>query len=234
MVSYDVTIRNARPIVGELSLDREGFTLVQHKAACLNEADSEVLCAQYLKEMIPFIKSCFNASRVVARRESVIVRSAGENSTPGVRGPGGMAHIDYAPLDCPVLAARENQLQGIPIEPYSRLLLIQAWRALSPSPQDFPLALCDNNSLLETDVMVHDYTSDVGSKFNSCVLHYNPLERWYYFPDMSPSDLILFKGYDSDENSNARAAHAAFDNRRADPDAKQRRSIEARFFVYFD
>lgn len=65
LVSYDVTIRDARPILDELSLDRGGFTLVQHKISCANESDPEVMRDRYLEEMIPFIKDYFRASWVV-------------------------------------------------------------------------------------------------------------------------------------------------------------------------
>lgn len=233
MVTYDVAIRNARPIANELSLDREGFALVQHKTSCANERDAEVLGGRYVEELVPLIKDHFNASWVVAKRDGVIVRSAGVKAAPGVRGTAGMAHIDYASISAPMMAARENQLQGIPIRSYSRLMIIQAWRAVSPPPQDVPLALCDNSSVLDTDIVVHDYVSDTGSQWKDAVLHYSPLHRWYYFADMTPDDLILFKGYDSDANCNAPAPHTGFDNRRAYPDAKPRESIEARFYVYF-
>lgn len=234
MVSHDgVVIRDARPIVNELSLDREGFTLVQHKTACAGERDPESLTGKYLEEMVPFIKEHFGASWVVPRRDGVIVRSAGEEPAPGVRKTAGMAHIDYAPISAPMLAARENQKQGIPIRSYSRLMIIQAWRAVSPPPQDVPLALCDNSSVLDTDIVVHDYISDAGADWKSCLLHYSPLHRWYYFPEMTPDELILFKGYDSEDNCNAQAAHTGFDNRRAQPNAKRRESIEARFYVYY-
>jgi hypothetical protein len=233
MVSYDVSVRNARPIVEELSLDREGFALVQHKTACANERDPEIVCDRYLEEMVPFIKDYFKATWVVPRRDGVIVRFAGKSAVAGVRGTAGMAHIDYAPISAPVLAARENQVQGIPIRAYSRLMIIQAWRALSPPPQDFPLAFCDSSSVVDTDILVHHYTSDVGSQWKSALLHYSPLHRWYYLPDMMPDELFLFKGYDSNENCNAQAAHTGFDNRGAYPDARPRESIEARFYVYF-
>src|SRR5215813_2202057 len=62
MVLHDVTIRNARPIAHELSLDREGFTLVKHKTSCANERRVEVMREKYLDEMVPFIKAYFTAS----------------------------------------------------------------------------------------------------------------------------------------------------------------------------
>lgn len=233
LLSYDVTIRNARPIVNELSLDREGFTLIQHKISCANERHPEVMYDRYLEEMVPFIKNRFNASWVVPRRQVVILRSAGGSSIPRVKEPIVWAHIDYAPIFGPVAAAIASQSQGVPLRSYSRLMIIQTWHALSPPPQDFPLAICDGASVHDTDIYVadekvHDTTFQIG------IVHFNPAQRWYYFPGMTADDLLLFKGYDSEKNCNPKTAHSAFDDRRAYPNAKPRESLEARFFVYYE
>jgi hypothetical protein len=235
MVSYDVAIRDARPIVDELSLYKEGFTLIQHTTACADVRDPEIMREKYLSEMVPFIKSYFNASWVVPRLQGVIVRDARGSSTPLVREPGGVAHVDYASVAAPVVAAMEDQLQGIKTRTYSRMMIIQAWRALSPPPQDFPLAVCDLATLRAADVLAHDFSprQEPGYTFKSCVIHFDPGQRWYYFPKMSADDLLLFKIYDSAVHFNSGAAHSAFDDRAAYPDAKPRESVEARFFVYY-
>lgn len=233
MVSHDVTIRNARPIIDELSLDREGFALAKHKISCVDDHDPEVLCPRYLEEMLPFIKERFNASWVIPMRNGVIVRRAGGSSVPGVKRTGPIAHVDFAPIAAPMLAARENQEQGLPIRSYSRLMIVQAWRALSSPPQDFPLALCDSTTVLDTDIIEREYTSDTGASWKQVLLKYNPIQRWYYFPEMTSDEVILWKGFDSDVNSGPGAPHTGFDNRRAHPHAKQRESIEARFYVYW-
>lgn len=238
--SYDVQIHNARPIVDELSLDREGFTLIQRKSPWATESDPELMRDKYLEDMVPFIKDCFNASWVVPKKDAVIVRTpgaplpAGEGHRPLVRNSAaGFAHIDYSPIAGPMIAAREDQIQGIPIRAYSRLLIIQAWHALSPAPQDIPLAMCDGSTVLDTDLVETIYEG-FGIKHKSWHVHYSPLHRWYYFPEMTADEFILFKGYDSEDSCNPRGAHSAFDNRRAYPNAKPRRSVEGRFFVYYD
>lgn len=232
MLSYDAAIRNARPIANELSLDREGFTLIRHKISCANERVPELMCDRYLEEMVPFIKNYFNASWVVARRQGVIHRSAGASSIPTAKKPIVWAHIDYAPIVGPVTAAIASQSEGIPIRSYSRLMIIQAWHALSPPPQDFPFAMCDGASLADADIHVVDYTV-LGNMIKFGVVHFNPAQRWYYFPEMTADEFILFKSYDSEVHCNPKTAHSSFDNRRAYPNAKPRESLEARFFVYY-
>lgn len=233
LVSYDVAVRNARPLVDELSLDKEGFTLVRHKTSCANVRDPEIMRDRYLEEMVPFIKDYFHASQVVPKRNGVVIRRADGSSGTGAP-ISKTAHVDYAPVAGPMLAAAENQEQGIPIRPYSRLMVIQAWRALSPPPQDFPLVLCDAATIVDTDMVVADYSRNEPNWHKSWSLHFNPDQRWYYFPEMTADELILFKGYDSATHYNLRSAHTAFDDRHAYPNAKPRESVEARFFVYYD
>lgn len=244
MVSYEVSIRDARPIVNDLSLDREGFKLVKHKASSVSEPDPEIMAQKYLAEMVPFIKDYFNASRVATVDVGgVTVRSIDESSVPRAWGGknqrtlrnfgAGFAHVDYAPVACPVVAARDAQLQGMEIRPYSRLMIIQAWRALSPPPQDFPLAFCDASSILPADLF-ETYQRKYGTSIRTLFLHHNPAHRWYYVPELNSDEFFMFKGYDSDTHYDPRSAHAMFDNRHAYPNAKPRKSVEARFYVYYD
>ncbi|MCC8968590.1 hypothetical protein H8A95_41515 [Bradyrhizobium sp. Pear76] len=244
MVSHEVEIRNARPIVNELSLDREGFILIQHKASSVTESDPVILAEKYQHEMLPFIKDYFNASRVTtvdvggvtvrSLDEASETRAWGGKNQRTVRNRGaGFAHVDYSPVAAPMIAARDSQLQNIEIRGYSRLMIIQAWRALSPPPQDFPLAFCDASSIPPAD-LVHVFQNKYGISIGALFPHYNPAHRWYYLPDMTPDELFLFKGYDSDAHYEPRSAHSAFDNRRAYPNATPRKSIETRFYVYYD
>jgi hypothetical protein len=239
-VSYDVTIRDARPLVDELSLDREGFMLVQRKLSCADEQDPDVMRDKYFEEMVPFIKDYFNASWVVPKKDALIIRSRGL-PPPGMREDralvtnevSGLTHVDYSTVAGPMIAAREDQIQGIPIRAYSRLMIIQAWHVLSEPPQDFPLAFCDGSTISDSD-LVDTYHDRHGIKHGMWRVRYNPLQRWYYFANMKPGEFILFKGYDSRANCNPRSAHSAFDNRPNFPNAVPRRSVETRFFVYFD
>ncbi|MCC8943337.1 hypothetical protein H8A99_44790 [Bradyrhizobium sp. Arg68] len=254
-VDHEVTIRNARPIVDELSLDKEGFALIQHKMSCANERDPEAFKKKYLEEMAPFIKDYFSASRVtIVDYGGVILRSiggnffrlesegagvevgkdAGEAGKHSVRNYGaGFAHCDYAPIAGPQIAARDSQLQGIEIRSYSRLMIIQTWRALSPPPQDLPLAFCDGSSIPEADLVATPLTK-FGEIISAWIPYYSPSHRWYYFPEMTQHEVVLFKGYDSDAHYKPRSAHSAFDNRRAYPNAKPRESVETRLYLYYD
>jgi hypothetical protein len=243
MVFYDVPIRNARPVLGELSLEREGFLVVRHKISCIQEKDPQVLRNKYVEEMVPFIKDYFKASWVMALDHGgVTLRSVPSNfvhrgvatqQEKTVRTWGaGFAHIDFSSVAGPMEAARDCQRQGVEIKAYSRLMVIQVWHATSPPPQNYPLAFCDASSIAPDDLHETRYRKyDVESR--SWALRHSPAQRWYYLPDMTADEFYLFKGYDSDTHHRPWSAHATFDNRVAYPNANTRESIEARFYVYY-
>lgn len=236
IIDHDVDIRNARPIVKTFSLDREGFTLVKHKSATVNERDPKLTADEYVDEMNAFVKRYFNASWVTNFRHgtavpAALVRSpdAANENQPTAR----LSHVDYAAVSAPAVAAISDYEQGIKLRPYSRMMLIQTWRAVSPGPQDYPLTLCDGSSVADADVITATFgRDDITAKI--WLTHYNPLQRWYYFPDMNKDEFILFKGYDTEAKFNPKAFHTAFDNRIAHPDAKPRLSIESRHLAYFE
>ncbi|WP_130217193.1 CmcJ/NvfI family oxidoreductase [Bradyrhizobium genosp. SA-3] len=207
--------------MNELSLDREAFILIQHKTAFAKERDPEIVRNRYVEdEMVPFIKDRFKASWVVSKRDAVFIRRAGApviagdvTSIVGVRAASiGAAHIDYAPVAGPMLAARENQMRDLPIRLYSRLMIIKTWRAVSPPPQDNSLAVCDSSSVPNTDVLAQSFT-DKQTGVTWRAPYYNPLHCWYYFPNMTPDELIVSKSYDSEQN--CKVIHSGFDNLRA-------------------
>src|SRR5262245_65885659 len=61
---------------------------------------------------------------------------------------------------------------------------------------------------------------------------FNPAHRWFYYPAMSPSEVLLIKTYDSSEDGRARfTAHTAFTHPTTAPGAAARESIEVRALV---
>lgn len=238
LVDHEVDILNARPILRTLSLDREGFTLIDHRSEHLNDRDPALTIDEYVDEMNAFVRRHFNASWVTNFRHGysppAIVRSpagafGGEGTQPVAR----LAHVDYTAVSLPLVAAISDYEQGFKSRAFSRMMLIQTWRAVSPAPQDFPLTLCDGSSVAETDLVNATYSRD-GRDHKLWLVHYNPRQRWYYFPDLNKDELILFKGYDSESKFDPKVLHTGFDNRVARPSANPRMSIETRHLAYFE
>jgi len=239
IVDQEVKIRDARTIVDELSLDREGFILVNHDMGALSETDPAVMQEKYTAEMADFLKTYLKAACVVPYAEgelgTTLLRTAAPpvavNAEGAPRQKVPMAHIDFSAQSAPVVAATSAHIHGIAARPYSRMILIQTWCALTPAPQDFPLAFVDGSTVLDTDLQPKEVD---GYSQVLWALHYNPTQRWYYFPNMNRNEIVLFLGYDSRRSDYPRVAHSSFDNRAAFPNATPRSNIESRFWVYFE
>jgi hypothetical protein len=66
------------------------------------------------------------------------------------------------------------------------------------------------------------------------VMRYSPQHRWWYFPRMTPDQVILLKTYESATDGRARfVGHCAFEDPTTLPDAPMRESIEVRTMAFF-
>jgi hypothetical protein len=130
---------------------------------------------------------------------------------------------------------------------YYRFIAFSLWRVLSGPPQDTPLALCEGRSVRD-DEGTHNTKVDVAviptgaalyapiegeeDMTAATIFHHSPEHRWWYFPDMTPDEVIFIKLYDSDHRTAWRCPHTAFrDTTR--PDARERRSMEFRGIAYY-
>ena len=63
---------------------------------------------------------------------------------------------------------------------------------------------------------------------------FNPRQRWYYFPDMTPDETIVFKAWDSSPDAPIGCLHAAFRDPFVPETATPRVSAETRYLCFFD
>jgi hypothetical protein len=59
-------------------------------------------------------------------------------------------------------------------------------------------------------------------------LAHHPDQRWYYFSDMQPDEVAVFKQWDTDGRRARWVPHSAFDDPTSRPDPVPRASIEVR------
>src|SRR5260370_12367565 len=104
-----VPIRDARPLVGQLSLDKEGFVLLHHQTAVKNFYDENEITSVYYPECERVIKEATGAARVVAFDH--IVRNAAMAALEGscIKIPAKRVHNDYTAWSSPM---RVRQLMG--------------------------------------------------------------------------------------------------------------------------
>ena len=66
------------------------------------------------------------------------------------------------------------------------------------------------------------------------VMRHSSAHRWWYFPHMTPENVVLLKTYESETDGRARfLGHSAFDDPNTPPDAPTRESIEIRTMAFF-
>jgi hypothetical protein len=240
---YEVTVRNAR-LAGPFTLDEHGFCLARHESAITDwQANYTADCA-YGAEVADVVKRLTGADLVVPM--GGMLRTSGLTG-PSVQPPAAEAHVDFTTKSAHRLAEslyKSARSQGAG---YDRFIAFSLWRALSPPPQDMPLALCEGRSVRD-DEGTHNTKVDVDAIPTgdalfapiegeedmpaATIFHHSPDHRWWYFPDMSPDEVILIKFHDSDHARAWRCPHTAFrDTSRAG--AIERRSMEYRGIAFF-
>jgi len=231
-------IRDGRAIAQSLSLDEQGFTLVEHRSAVSDFYDEEEVHRVYYPEAQQLLAKVTGAFRVVVFDH--LVRKRDPEKTPltfgrprdGVRGPVGRVHADFTPDSAPnrlrleVGAEAEQLLQH-------RFAVINVWRAIRGPLVDAPLAVLDGSSVAPADLVATDlvYPHRTGETYS---VSFNANHRWFYFSAMREDEALLLKNYDSATDVQARVSpHSAFEDPTAPADAPPRESIELRAFVFY-
>ncbi|WP_114814867.1 CmcJ/NvfI family oxidoreductase [Paraburkholderia kururiensis] len=228
-----VRIANARitPPPGGLALDRNGFELRRHASALTDFSDPAAIERVYYPESEALLKRCTGAKRVVIFDHTL--RDGRATRADGVREPVKYVHNDQTFVSGPRRVRDHLSPQEAQALLKGRVAIVNLWRPVGETVESSPLALCDSRSIALTDLVPSDlvYRDKIGETY---AFVFNPAHRWYYFPHMTPDEVLLLKIYDSAGDSIARlTAHTAFDDPSSPPDAPARRSIELRSLVFF-
>jgi hypothetical protein len=230
---HRMQIADARPILSEISLDEEGFGLVQHRSAVRDFYDDKEVKRVYYPEAQQILKGLTGADRVHIFDHTVRRRAPGSEDRrgDGPRQPVPRVHVDHTESSGPQRVrdllpdAAEQLLAG-------RVQIINLWRPIRGPLRDAPLAVCDAQSVRPEDLVASDlvYRDRVGEIY---AVTFDPEHRWYYVPEMKVDEVLLLKCYDSVTDGRARfAPHTAFTDPTTPPDAPLRESIELRALVF--
>jgi len=145
--------------------------------------------------------------------------------------PLGQAHIDYSVHGAQmrlesVLGKIANHLLGKPCD------LLNIWRPTRGPNDDWPLALCDFQTIdLEGDVIPNDivYENSVGE---DAFLRFGEGHKWYYLSRHEVDEIIVWRNTNLPDGMKPRAFHSAFHNSLCSPDAPRRQSIEVRVAAF--
>ena len=231
--AHRVPIYDMRPIRSEISLDRQGFALVDQKSAVKDFWDDDEVRRVYYPEAERFIAEATGASRVFIFDHLQRRRVPGlvDRSRNGPRQPATRVHVDHTARSGP---QRVRDLLGEEAEELltGRVQVINLWRPIKGPLRDAPLAVCDARTVDPADLVPSDliYRDRVGETYS---VTYNPAHRWYYVPEMRADEALLLKCCDSKTDGRARfMPHTAFTDPTTPPDAFPRESIELRTLVF--
>jgi len=253
---HDVVIRDGRNIRERIGLDSHAFALIDTPTAVADFHDKAWVDAIYPDECAASVRRVTGADcvlpqgwmiRTSADIPKTVKKVAGYQHQGGVQPPAGEAHVDYSPDTAPRTAERIYRRDYPDGQGYSRFIAFSFWRAFSPPPQDWPLALCDGrsiagdegvrNALHVVDEMppLADMERPIPGEdemIAASVFRYRAAHRWWYFSNMAPDEAVLIKFHDSDHSVAWRCMHTAFFDDSL-PNARTRESIEVRLIAYF-
>jgi hypothetical protein len=238
-----VVVRNAR-LAGPFTLDDHGFCLGSHHTDITDWHRNYGPDTPYAAQVGEIARRISGADVVVPM--GGMVRTSGTTSSIE-QPPAAEAHVDFT-KGCAERIAANLYAKFHPDGPdFRRFIAFSLWRALSPPPQDMPLALCEGRSVRD-DEGTHNTKVDVDEipvgdalfapiegeekMAAATIFHHSPAHRWWYFPDMTPDEVIFIKFYDSDHRTAWRCPHTAFRDWTR-PEAHERRSIEFRAIAYY-
>jgi hypothetical protein len=233
--AYRMPIVNARVAAppGGLSIDRNGFELHAHTSALDDFSDPRAIESVYYPESIQLIK------RLTGARSVVIFDHTLRDADPATRAHNGHEPVKTIHNDQTFVSGPRRVRELAPAGEADewrkgRTAIINLWRPIVAPVESSPLAMCDSRSIAPGDMIPTDLHRQDGTSGEVYTFAYNVQHRWYYFPQMTPDEVVLLKIFDSAGDGIARlTAHSAFEDPTSPADALPRKSIELRSVVLF-
>jgi len=226
-----VLLHDARPIATQLSVDREGFEMLHYPSRVVDFRDESELRVTYFSEIELLVKAKTGAARVLVFDPTLRTSAASGNDGSPLRPPVLRTHGDFTQH-----SAAQTVRDLLPAEAdtllQSRFAILQAWRPFGYPVESFPLAVADARSVPPEDLVIarRYYPGWVGEIYWAA---YGPDHRWYWFPEMQPSEILLFKAWDSAVDGRARwTIHTAIELP-VPVGSRPRQSIEIRALALF-
>lgn len=251
-MAKEVTIINGRQ--HQLSLDANSFELTNCETSLTTaefyEEGAEKITNTYYKEMAECVKQKLGAAHVLVFHHQVRNKERNNGKAndivTSVQGYANGVHSDTHPDS----AEESYSFVSIGVDSdlrQGRYLYMNLWRNIDDERpvSANPLAVLDQTSVTDgvgsEDYLESDlYTKDPNTGFIYGLKQYrlnqknSDNHKWYYFPNMTKSEAILFKQWDSDPKRQTNLCfHTAFEDPTTPKNAPTRQSIEVRMIVYF-
>lgn len=234
----DVPIWNFRDAPHQAKLSTTGFELVPHRSRVTDFASEEQLRSIYVPEIRELLSAMTGAAKI--HLTTPILRWSERERHPARANsrPARIVHVDYTHDSFHEFAQehvredlnRKRLLTG-------RYAAFNIWRAVSPPPQDCPLACIDRRTTTIGDVVEGDVVTKLPDlreeRIGTSFYTWNPRHKWGYFGGMTPDEVLVFLAYDSADDALPGTPHSAFDDPTCPSDTVPRASCELRAYAYW-
>ncbi|KAI3325491.1 hypothetical protein HD806DRAFT_521074 [Xylariaceae sp. AK1471] len=200
----------------------------------------------YWPEVVGLVKGLVGAKEVIPWHFSVRKQTLGYHPDEiffmktGISQPASTVHIDNShetAIDHMTRELGEEKAQEF-IKAHKRWAIINVWRPVEFPATRWPLLVVDHS---QVDFQFDKNTGRVfrrndGKYYKS---HDNFIKEddgyiFRYAKNLSPSEVIVFKDYDSRQDKIRGTPHGGFQDDNTPEDAPARKSIEVRVFAFFD
>jgi hypothetical protein len=244
-------IRNARLLQADATseadfLAEHGFVLLKAPTSVDDWGDADQVAQRYLPEIETIIRERLYPRRAMIIRQPPNVMRRGEGTaTPqyglGVHSDHGTTADDFQrnveAFTSPEMGAQWRA--GFERDEVEEFVALDFWRTTNMSGplKHMPLALCDPTSIDDADIIptALEGIAPGGALTYHVSLAYNESQRWYYYPDMTPDEVLVFKLFQLSKNDQSQPYRACFHTAFEDPttpaDAPPRQSCEHRVSV---
>jgi hypothetical protein len=218
------------------ALDIDGFCLHPHRSLVRDLRDPAAIERVHAGEIRELLLALSHADHVQVTGAGVL--RFGEKSAESGRHnnsrPARFVHVDVSDVTAASFYERSRPDNGRRV---TRSAQYNVWRVLTAPPQDVPLAVCDARSVKSSDLMAADavFDRDGGEAFSfeAWLVRHDPAQRWVYFSDMTPDEVLVFKTHDTHPWTARCVPHGAFDNVNCPAGVAPRISLEMRGIAYW-
>ena len=235
--AQEMAVTNGWYRAEEFSTDKEGFSLHSFNTEFEKWEDDELTRAKFYPEVVEFLKKTTGAREVLVfdhtiRTKANQAKALTDQTNTSQRAPVMLVHCDYTAESGPIRVRQllpddaEERLQR-------RVAFFNVWKPIRNVVEERPLAMCDCTSAPSDDFfkLYLRYRDRTGENY---VMRHNDKHKWWYFPKMTPEQVIVLKTYESEEDGRAKfVGHSAFEDPETPENARVRESVEIRTICFF-
>ena len=208
-----VFVRDARTKRDALSLDVNGFVLVDHAPTVLDFSDENAE-----------IDEVFITNHLVRTEDKSNFNNAYAR----------FLHCDYSledPRSASLKSLASRNLKRADYET-ANFAWYNSWQPFDHEARANPLAVIDATTLADKDIVDYNYTGNNASNRSSMPL-FNPRHELWYFDRMRTDEVLFIKQLDTRVGHAQACPHTSFEDPSVPENAPPRRSIEVRMLAVF-